>query len=102
MAGELPNAHDAVLLGVRVEFETGTAAFRLSLVGDGTRRVSLRCDRFRRIVIDRDQPWGPSASVMAVSGGDERLDIEMQSGDHLLVYGPEMTVSVVNEPEAPH
>lgn len=45
-------------------------------------------------MIDRDQPWGPSASIMRVSGGDERLDVEMQSGDHVLVYGPDMKVAV--------
>jgi hypothetical protein len=31
---------------------------------------------------------------MGVTGGNERLDVEMQSGDHVLVYGPEMEVSV--------
>jgi hypothetical protein len=37
---------------------------------------------------------------MGITGGDERLDVKMQSGDHILVYGPAMKVTVVGEPPA--
>ena len=92
MRADLPNLHDAVLESVSVDFQSGTAELRVGLVGGGV--VHLACKPFRRLVIDRDQPWGPSGFIMGVTGGTERLDVEMQSGDHVLIYGPEMEVSV--------
>jgi hypothetical protein len=79
MRADLPNLHDAVLESVSVDFQSGTAELRVGLVGGGV--VHLACKPFRRLVIDRDQPWGPSDSIMGVTGGNERLDVEMQSGD---------------------
>jgi hypothetical protein len=92
MRGDLPNLHDAILESVSVDFQSGTAELRVVLVGGGV--IQLACKPFRRVAIDRDQPWGPSGFIMGVTGGNERLDIEMQSGDHVLIYGPEMEVSL--------
>jgi hypothetical protein len=97
---ELPNFHDAVLLDVRLDFDCGIVELRLGLVGETERVARVRCTRFRRVVVDRDLPWGPSASVNGISGGDERLDVELQSGDHVVIYGEHMTTMVVVEDEA--
>lgn len=90
MEEALPNLHDAVLESVRIDFAAGRAELRLTPARDGGPRMIV-IENFRQVSVDRDQPWGPSAYVMEVTGGDERLDILMQSGDHLLFQGPKMT-----------
>ena len=97
---ELPSFHDAVLLAVTLDFDAGSAELRIGMVGDPGELVLIRCDSFRRVVADQDEPWGPSGFIMGIAGGDERLDVEVQSGDHVLVYGPDMKITVVREPPA--
>src|SRR4051795_11320690 len=94
VAGGLPDLHDAVLEAVSVDFGSGRAELLLTVPGDPAQSVRLGCEGFRRFLMDRDQPWGPSAVIMGIAGGQERLDIEMQSGDHILIYGPDLQVTV--------
>jgi hypothetical protein len=96
------NLHDAELLDVRIDLESGVAEMRIGLVGEGGRIGRLRCARFRRVVVDRDLPWGPSASINHVTGGNERLDVELQSGDHVLLYGEKMSTTFSLEAKAAH
>lgn len=91
MEQALPNLHDVVLESLRADFAAGRAELLLAPAREGAPRMIV-IENFRKASVDRDQPWGPSAYVMEATGGDERLDILMQSGDHLLFEGPEMTV----------
>lgn len=93
MDGTLPNLHDAVLESLRINFAAGSAELHLLTARkDAPQPITIVIEKFRRVSVDRDQPWGPSSYVMEATGGNERLDVLMQSGDHLLFYGPEMTV----------
>jgi hypothetical protein len=82
--------HDGVLTAVLIDFENGTARFEIDL-HETARAVVCAFDG--SVHVPRQQPWGPSASVNElrvledVSTGKARLEVEMQSGDVLVVEG---------------
>ena len=84
-----PDLHDAVLMEVRIDWAEHEAALHFRHV-DGPLGATVH--GFSRVVLPRDEPWGPSNSVYAVKtarseSGGVRLELEMQSGDVLVVEG---------------
>ncbi len=84
-----PDLHDTVLTEVRIGWTNheATLSFRRA---DGS--VGATIHGCSRVVLPRDEPWGPSSSVYAVKAGRSerggvRLELEMQSGDVLVVEG---------------
>jgi len=89
---EQPSLHDATLLRVEVLWgETAEASFTFR--AGGSRVVTLRVGGMTSLACPHANPWGPSVSVNEVrgpervDGGSERLEIEMQSGDTIVVDG---------------
>lgn len=95
-SGDTSWLHDATLLGLTVDWKDGRAevTFRVHpdslvrLVGQGAVRVS----------VTRDQPWGPSDSVNeirwsnGVNVGGSVLEIEIQSGDVILIEARQFSI----------
>lgn len=77
--------HDWTLVDILVRWKEATAV--VSLVDGSSASREIRCAGVRKLSVSRDQPWGPSNSVLELKGpqpiGDRGIQIviEMQSGD---------------------
>ncbi len=84
-----PDLHDAVLTEVRIDWVNHEAALSFRNA-DGPVSATVRgCSS---IVLPRDEPWGRSSSVYAVESAESesegiRIELQMQSGDVLVVEG---------------
>jgi hypothetical protein len=100
----LSQVHDAVLRSVHLDWAQGIARLELALARPGSdvpRTATLLVDGVRRLHCPREEPWGWSTSVnggrLLPAGGDySRLELEMQSGDTLLVEGRTFAVAGVD------
>ncbi len=86
---QLAVLHDAVLLSAEMKWADGMAVIALQTSG-GVVRLSV--DRATRLECTREFPWGRSVCVndvrlMALADVTKRLEIEMQSGDVLVICG---------------
>jgi hypothetical protein len=104
----IPNLHDATLFRVIVEWKAGVGELELDPVRGG--QLLIRARGLRELNLPRRQDWGPSVSVneATVSVGDAgeiRLQIQMQSGDEIVVVCEELDVEELGhdpyEPAAP-
>jgi hypothetical protein len=83
--------HDATLLTVTYEWAESGVVIKLRSGHDGI--VSVMGAGVTLLELPHRNPWGRSVSVNEVRGpspladGRERLEIEMQSGDTLLIEG---------------
>lgn len=86
--------HDATLVALQLDWTSGVVILSIRTATGDVRlvvasSVGVRCPR--------ECPWGPSASigsarvVAEAKGGVMRLEIEMQSGDLLVVRGATVT-----------
>jgi hypothetical protein len=89
-----PKLHDASLLRVVLLWDEEAQAelqFRL----DGPKTVALKASGVTNLTCPHENPWGPSVSVNEVRGpvevqeGIRRIEIEIQSGDTILVEARE-------------
>ncbi len=84
--------HDATLLRVEVLWEDGGRAELVFRVHGGV-LIHLRVSGLTNLACPHRNAWGPSVSVndvrgpFPVEGGPERVEIEMQSGDTIVVDG---------------
>jgi len=99
MNPELPNLHDATLESIEIDWRSGTATIRLSLVGDPPPTLALVLSGLRQVHVPRDEPWGPSVSVNAADyvdgsdAGDLSLRLEMQSGDQITLRAGSLAIA---------
>ena len=89
--------HDATLLTASVTWETGTTVLTFKLCSEPEQKVSLVIRDTAFFEWPRRFPWGKSVSVngmkiTAADGNDEQrqVEIEMQSGDKIIVVGKEV------------
>ncbi len=54
--------------------------------------TAIRASGVTRIEVPLHHPWGPSVSVNEVRLGAQRLEVEMQSGDRIVVEAQELEV----------
>ncbi len=94
--------HDAVLVELRSSWESGDVIIRLRTGLSSAPVASVVGVSARRVEWSRTQPWGPSASVNAVRGPSptsdreaSRLEIELQSGDTLVLEAKELELAVL-------
>jgi hypothetical protein len=89
---DVPNLHDATLLGLSLQWGKKaelTARFR----SHGHRILTLKVLDVTLLHCSHDNPWGPSVSVNEVRSiagpraGLHRIEIELQSGDTMVVEG---------------
>lgn len=85
----LPKLHDSVLVALQLRWEHGELAIHLE---HHDQAMHLTATGVRQMVIPREEPWGPSEYVDAISltpadeAGLQRMEIEMQSGDVIVVF----------------
>lgn len=88
---DIPKLHDATLLDVSLQWgETATVTVRFHRHAD---RVVLRVSDVKLLHCPHENSWGPSVSVNEVRSllgsaeGLHRIELEIQSGDTILVEG---------------
>lgn len=86
--------HDATLERVELVWASGEALVHLRA---DTGAVMIRALRTKRVECSRLEPWGSSVSVNEVrgpvtspDGGGQRLELEMQSGDLLVLEADQL------------
>ncbi len=84
--------HDATLVGLEFRWEDGDMIVRLRTGLAACPQAQIHGLRGKRIDCPRLHPWGPSVSVNELRGPSplpdgpgQRLEIEMQSGDVLVL-----------------
>jgi hypothetical protein len=84
--------HDATLVGIEMAWDSGDVVVHLRTGLSPFPHVQIKGISVRRIECPRNHPWGPSVSVNTVrgpsrttDGAANRIEIEMQSGDTLIV-----------------
>ena len=87
-----PDLHDATLTLIEVDWVEKLATLTFQRSKGAVIVAVLSCSR---LILPRDEPWGPSSSVNLIEveeGGrvPVRLSIEMQSGDVILIEGEEI------------
>ncbi len=81
--------HDGTLIGLRFDWDQGRAALIVRTASSPN--VKIVASGVRSVTIPRREPWGPSASINEVrrpaagSGDVPRLEVEMQSGDVIVI-----------------
>jgi len=85
------NLHDATLIGISVDWESGRCEIALKPSIAEIPSASIVATDLRNLMIPRKAPWGMSVSINRISwrsdesGEISMLGIEMQSGDTLSV-----------------
>jgi hypothetical protein len=83
--------HDATLLRIEMDWASSTVVMHLRAGKAG--EVRLTVTGASHLECPHRNPWGPSVSINEVRGpsttpsGAKRVEIEMQSGDVLVVEG---------------
>lgn len=92
--------HDAVLGRVIVDWDAGTATLTLDSCEDPSRKIDVKAEGLRALLLPRREPWGQGGVTSIndmrqspTSDGGVHLDIEMQSGDHIEVEARRISVS---------
>jgi hypothetical protein len=92
---ETPLLHDATLLDATLHWDK-QALVEVRFEEHGPRIVTLKVREVRLLQCPHENPWGASVSVndvrgpVGVDGGFLRIEIEMQSGDTVVVEGKEV------------
>jgi hypothetical protein len=91
--------HDATLDRLELHWKTGEAVLHVRTGLAAHPRVEVVGTAVQRVACDRRLPWGPSASINRVrgpiamaDGQGQRLEIEMQSGDILVLEATDVAV----------
>jgi len=84
--------HDATILGTSLEWQTGEVRVRVRLSAAEPRAADVVVSECSLLMCPRHHPWGPSISINEVrqstrTGGNIRLEIEVQSGDVIEIEG---------------
>lgn len=78
----IQSLHDATLKGVEFDWDSGEVVLRVRTQEGDTTFV------FQDVVsleVPRRNPWGQSVSINGVTNSAELCEIEMQSGDTILI-----------------
>ena len=92
--------HDAVLVGIDMRWAEGTATVGVRTASE-TRRIVV--EKLTRLECPREYPWGRSVCINEVRFGASephasfRMELEMQSGDVLVICGSALTVEDVDD-----
>lgn len=84
--------HDATLTLLAIDWKQATATIAFRLCATPSRSVSIVVTELLELHVPHRLPWGPSVfvnrlAVMNPASDEVRLEIEMQSGDLLVVVG---------------
>ena len=96
---EFQRLHDAVLESINFFWESARVIVKLGTCEEPSRNVEILCDKVSGLSCPAKNPWGPSIYVNEVAGsnaadsGNFRLEIEMQSGDIIVIEAVEILFS---------
>jgi hypothetical protein len=95
---ELP-LHDATLESICFDWQSGTVSMNVH-IADGS-SSTLQFSSVKNLEVPRALPWGPSASINSQTHSNlERYEIELQSGDRILVVAANWSLLSRTEAEA--
>ena len=87
--------HDATLKRVTLDWERGTTTMTFALCAEPAREVTITMQETTDLKCERQFPWGKSVSVnrlyMQRLDSGHRLELEMQSGDKIVILGKEVS-----------
>ncbi len=87
---QIGSLHDAVLLTIEMRWAEGTVTLGVNSAS-GVKRIIV--EQVTRLECPREYPWGRSVCInelrfgLPLSTVGFEIEIEMQSGDVLLIYG---------------
>jgi hypothetical protein len=98
--------HDATLVDLCLDWRAGTLTINLRVGSPRAGTVRLAGHGVSRLECPRGAPWGTSASVNEVRGPlpsaeGQRLEIEVQSGDTIVVHAGSFELSEIMGAAAP-
>lgn len=80
--------HDATLISLSLEWEEGLFSIAVrGAVRPGTMGARIRWAGVTSVLIRREQPWGPSVSILETQSAAGVDKITMQSGDTIEIVG---------------
>jgi hypothetical protein len=86
--------HDATLISAVLEWESGKTILTFELCTEPAQLSSITVTGTSKFEFNRQFPWGKSLSVNGVGRNvgerDQLLEVEMQSGDKIVVRGQEI------------
>ena len=87
--------HDATFTTLSIEWESGTTVLSFKLSPETVEQMRLVVSGTSLLEFKREFPWGKSVSVnhlkVSTAGpGEQRVEVEMQSGDQIIVVGSEV------------
>jgi hypothetical protein len=100
--------HDGTLTKLEVIWESGAATLYVQTGSNALQSARIKALELRRLDCPRCQPWGLSVSINAVRGPTmtddgtaKRLEVEMQSGDVIVLEAAEFELScrAMSEPQ---
>eukprot|EP00456_Euglypha_rotunda_P014288 TRINITY_DN14469_c0_g1_i1.p1 TRINITY_DN14469_c0_g1~~TRINITY_DN14469_c0_g1_i1.p1 ORF type:complete len:102 (-),score=18.05 TRINITY_DN14469_c0_g1_i1:120-425(-) len=80
--------HDAVLGTIEVVWQEKLIRMRLAAfvsVGQRATEHQLEFHGVSHVVLPHSEPWGPSSSVLAGSQAGSTYQLQMQSGDNIVI-----------------
>jgi hypothetical protein len=77
------NLHDATLASIVFDWEPAEVRAIVHVWERGD--VIIRASGVSRLEVPRTEPWGPSSSINQVKAASGRMEIEMQSGDTIVI-----------------
>jgi hypothetical protein len=96
--------HDATLVDLHLDWKLGTLTINLRVGSPRAGVVQLSGTQVSRLDCPRNAPWGKSVSINDIRGpfrspDGHRLEIEVQSGDTLVVIADSFALSEIMSPE---
>jgi hypothetical protein len=87
--------HDSMFTTLSIEWESGTTVLLFELSSEPQKQMRVVVSGTSLLEFKREFPWGKSVSVnhlkVSTSGPEgQRLEVEMQSGDQIIVVGREV------------
>jgi hypothetical protein len=87
----LPTFHDAIVKSIRLDWAQGRCSVELDTA---ERPVQLVFSNVRLVLIPREQPWGPSVLLNALTMvGSGVFQMELQSGDAVQIKAVSLEVN---------
>ncbi|WP_187263614.1 hypothetical protein [Pontibacter beigongshangensis] len=90
--------HDSLVKDILIDRETESVVIRITtaeLYYPKTRTASIIAEKASSITCPMQNPWGRSCSINEVTKNGSRLEIEMQSGDTIVIEAE--TFKIVKE-----
>lgn len=78
----LSDLHDATLEHVTVDWNTGEVVLEVK-TQEGSQ--TFKFEEIVGLELPRKHPWGPSVSINEIRDTPESCEIEMQSGDRIVI-----------------